>query len=155
MPGNIPIEAQRELLKAKIVPGSILHIHCDFIYNPHEKFVVVADIDFDYSLLLVFLINTRIYPLKQKDTALKACHVKLHCGVTDYSFLDHDSYVDCTEVFDNFDPDFVLDYILAHPNDHKCFVRGIEIKSIIQAVLKAPTITDYDKESIVESLSKI
>ena len=61
-PGSLSRDAQRELIKAKISAGCILYLHCDFITNPAYKFLVVVAIDYDYEILLAFLINSRIHP---------------------------------------------------------------------------------------------
>jgi hypothetical protein len=44
-----------------------------------------------------FLINTGIHPFILKRPKLLGCQVKIRAS--DYKFLDHDSYIDCVELY--------------------------------------------------------
>ena len=44
-----------------------------------------------------FLINSEIHPYILKRPLLLACQVEIKAS--DYSFLDHDSYIACNELF--------------------------------------------------------
>jgi hypothetical protein len=138
------------LLKAKIKPGCIVHLPCDFIDNPHNKFMVLLYIEWDSELFLVFLINSRIHPLIERDPNLKACQIKVK--KLKYTFLDHDSFIDCSRVFDDVDVPKALQHLLDFPNDLKCILDDKERIEIIQAVNSADSITDFDKELIIASL---
>ena len=146
--------SQRELIKAKIRPGCVLHLYCDFIHNPAEKFIVVVAIDYDYDILLVFLVNSRIPPFIYNDEDLRACQVEFPWNPEEYSFLEYDSYINCSEVFDNLEIDDVISHIRDHPSDYKCKLNDAELQRILEAVRIAPTIPDYDKELIFEALEE-
>ena len=76
-------------------PGCILYLKVDFTRPPKPKYVVYLG-DSGSASVLVFVVNSRVTPFKQCDTHLRSCHVVLK--VADCPFLDHDSYIDCTEV---------------------------------------------------------
>jgi hypothetical protein len=149
MPQLLPGQAQRALLRAKIKSGSIIHLFCNFITVPHNKFVVVIYIDNTDDLILVFFINSEIYPLTAKNPSLMSCQVDLL--KSRYLFLDHDSHIDCTNVIDSFSIDEVINHLLQKPDDYKGELLENEISEIVQAVHLAPTISEYDKSLIIDS----
>jgi len=148
----LPEKAQRALLKAKIKPGCILHTFCDFIADPKSKFVVVVHIDYDEDLMLVFIVNSRVHPLIERDPMLKACQVKLEKAT--YTFFDHDSYLNCAEVYDPPEIDKIIDHLLVYPQDIRGSLIEKDLLEVIQAVNSATTITEYDKNLIIKSLGE-
>ena len=146
----VPEDPQRTFLKAKIKPGSILFLPCNFITNPHPKYMVVLHVDYSQDLLLIFLVNSEIHPLIAKDPDLNARQILLL--KTDYPFFDHNSYMDCTEVFGEVDIEKAVTYLLKRPDDYKGHLRENEILGLLQAVNSAATISDYDRELIMASL---
>jgi hypothetical protein len=144
-------DPKRALIKAKIKAGSILYLPCNFISNPHPKFMVVAHIDYAEELMLVFLINSEIHPLIEKDPSLRSCQVTLERSI--YPFLDHNSYLNCSRVFDDIIIEEAIDTILREPDRH--IVGNLlddETLKVIEAVNSAPTIIEYDKALIIGSL---
>lgn len=148
---SLSSDAQRRLIQAKIGPGSILHLPCEFIQK--NKFVIVAAVDYEYDLLLLFFINSRIRQFITSRPQLLGCQVELINSVGEYSFLHHDSYIDCSKLVDNLDIDYVVDYILSNKKEYKGDVRNKEVQKIIKAVNTAPTISDDDKELIIDALN--
>jgi hypothetical protein len=124
---------------------------CDFLNNPKPKFVVVVHVDFDENLLLVFIVNSKISRLFENDQELKNAHLKIEKST--YTFLDHDSYINCVEVRDGLDIDFAIDHLLANPRDHKGQLSKNDVQEIIHQVEISHTISDYDKSIIIKSLS--
>jgi len=112
--------------------------------------VIVVHVDYDVGLMLVFLINSRIHPLIENNPTLKACQISLK--KSKYPFLDHDSYLNCCEVFDSLDIDTAIDHLLRYPKDFKGQLLEEESLEVIQAVNTARTISEYDKSLIIESL---
>jgi hypothetical protein len=148
---GLPENAQRVLIKAKIRAGCILHIFCDFVTPPHNKFVVVVHYDYDEALVLVFLVNSHIHPLVAHNPALRASQIDLRRA--EYAFLDHDSYLNCSQVFDDFDIEEVVTHLVSHPNDFKGRLSANEIQEVMQAVAASVTLSEYDKNVILNSLS--
>ena len=62
---------------------------------PKNKFVAIVCRDLK---CMGFLVNSEIYPFILKRPALLACQVKIKA--LNYSFLDHDSYIDCIDLYD-------------------------------------------------------
>lgn len=59
------------------------------------KFVVIAHVEDSYAL--GFVINSRVNDFYANKPELAPCHVAI--SQADHPFLEHDSFVDCTEVF--------------------------------------------------------
>ena len=70
--------------------------------DPKAKFVVIVC---KASKCMGFLINTEIHPFILKRPELLKAQVKIK--VSDYRFLDHDSYIDCKDLFDFEDRDLL------------------------------------------------
>ncbi len=146
----LPGESKKALQKLKIVPGAIVHIFCPYIVNPHEKFVVLVHVDCEDDLVLVFLINSEIHPLIKYNPDKSVCQVEM--PVATYSFLDHDSFLDCSEVQEEFGYEELAAHLSGKPEDHKGSLGKDELHKVLQVVKGAKTIPDADKELIINSL---
>jgi hypothetical protein len=141
---------KRALIKAKITAGNVFHVFCNFITPPDFKYVVVLYKSDEDDFLLISLINSEINQFIEKDPALKTCQVKLLAS--NYTFLRHDSYLNCAKVFYQIDVEDIVDHLLVRPQDHKgCIIDGDKLE-IIQAIIGAKTLSEIDKNCIVESL---
>lgn len=140
----------KEEIRASLKPGCILHSYCDFIENPKNKFYVVVCVDFDNELLLVLIINSKIPPFIEHDPHLKSGQIKMLRSV--YTFLDHDSYLNCIDVRYGLDMNFSIDHLLSTPEDHKGYLQDSEIRQAIAYIKTAQTISDLDKELVLKSL---
>ncbi len=147
---TIPQKAQRALLRAKLKPGSIIHLYCDFITNPDNKFVVIMYVDDD--TVLACLINSRIHPFIEKDPRLKACQIKLDAKT--YTFLDHDSFLNCARLFDDFDISTIIDHLLDNPDDYKGSLGESELVGVIEAINYTDTISEIDRDLIIKALGE-
>jgi hypothetical protein len=145
-------ESKISELKARIKPGSIIHIFCDFINNPKIKYIAIVYIDFQKDASLVFVVNSEISPFIEHDAHLKQGQIKL-AKVPNYTFLIHDSYINCVEVFDGLDLDFTIHHLLENPGEYKGELKSNEIDKIIAFVKTAQTIPNPDKDHIIKSLS--
>ena len=138
-------------LKAKINPGSIIRIHCDFIENPKIKYIVFAYIDFETNDSLVFIINSQIPAFIEHDQHLKAGQIPLK--KTDYPFFENEcSFLDCIQVFNGLDLDFMVSYLLKNPGEYKGELLSAEIEMVIAFVDKAQTLSQDDKYTIIKSI---
>jgi len=145
-------ETKRGEIKANIRPGCIIHTFCGFLENPKPKFVVVLYVDRKYDVLLIFIVNSKIPPFIENDEHLKSGQVLLEQAT--YTFLDHDSFLNCTEVRDELDMDAVLDHLLEVPGDYKGELKDAEKNEIVLFVKKAQTISEDEKALIIKSLGK-
>lgn len=146
-------QAQRALIKAKIKPGCILRMFCDFISNPKMKFFVVVHVDLSDMLLLIFIINSKIPHFIENNPELKSGQISLKSSV--YTFLEHDSVLNCVELLDGLEMDALVDHLLLTPSDYKGELSRDDVLAVISAVGDTRTISDYDKGLIINSLQQV
>jgi hypothetical protein len=115
----------------------IYHVRkCPHTVPAKDKFVLIVCID---VTPLGFFINTNIHPFILNRPNLLDCQVSIKAS--DYWFLDHDSYIDCTKLFP-FGDDTLID-------GRELISEGIkkEIKSVVST---AATIEKRYKKLILD-----
>ncbi|MBE3115896.1 hypothetical protein IMZ68_01705 [Candidatus Bathyarchaeota archaeon] len=151
MGNSLSSSSKKALIRAKLKPGNIIHIFCDFINNPKNKFCVIVHADFQEDYILFFFVNSEISPFIQKNEAMNRCQLDLK--QEDYPFFSKPvSYLNCAELHDELDVEFVIDHLLRTPEDYKGMLLEKEIEEIIQIVNDTKTIGDHDKNLIFNSL---
>ena len=146
-------EAKAAELIAKLKAGSILRLHCDFIDDPKVKYIVIAHIDLDNDASIVFVVNSEIAAFIEHDAHLKIGQILL-AKEPNYTFFDHDSYVNCCEIYDCLDLDFAIRYLIKNQGDFKGELTKEDKDKIISYVKIAQTIAKIDKDIIIKSLSE-
>ena len=87
--------------------GQVLYLFCKFKNLSKEKYLVLIS---PGSNPLLFIINSKIHPFIAEHPHLSKCQVMLKA--LDYPFLDHDSYINCSEVIEWFDNSQIRKQIL-------------------------------------------
>ncbi|OFY41166.1 MAG: hypothetical protein A2X18_12475 [Bacteroidetes bacterium GWF2_40_14] len=80
----------------KIKIGSVISVDCDGI--DHPKWNIVLDITDDKCLIASVFINTDINFKHINSPELETLQSPIE--VKQYGFLDHDSFIDCSQVFE-------------------------------------------------------
>jgi hypothetical protein len=142
-----PKHKKQEYIDRQLKPGQVLYLQCEFINPQKDKYLVLAC---PGTRPLLFIINSKIPPFIEKHPDLHKCQVKL-CA-SDYSFLDHDSFVDCAKVIDYFDESEIRQQVLDDVGRIKGELNTATRKAIIKAVHNAKSITPRHKRLIVDSL---
>ncbi len=105
---SFPEDLRRGHITRHLTPGWVLYLYCEFT-NPHkEKYVLLASYD---TPPLLFVINSEINSYKRSKPDLLNCQVQLKAS--DYDFLLHDSYVDCSKVINCVDKGQIEAQLLA------------------------------------------
>lgn len=144
-----PEEHQQSFIDKHLKAGVVLYLFCDFIDPPKNKYVLIVCVTDPPKL---FLINSEIPDFVQKNPDLKACQVKLKAS--DYSFLEHDCYVNCAEVVDAFDEEVIRSQLMSQMTRIKGELNQTTKNAIIMAVKGTRLISDYDKGLIMAALRK-
>ena len=144
-----PEDDKFDHLTAQLTPGRVVRLFCNFTNPPKDKFVALLCPGMDF---LVFVINSRIHPFISARPKLLACQVRLKAA--DYSFLKHDSYLDCSQVIALADVQVreQLSNDMSRIGDRLTTVTS---EQIICAVQNAPTISPKHKHMIETALSSI
>jgi len=141
----------RALTKAKLKPGSIIHIFCDFIRPPKNKFCVIIHTDYEEETLLFFFVNSEIAEFIEKNSEMKFLQVELI--QKNYPFFSKDiSYMNCAEVKDELEVDFVITHLLNHPTEFKGSLLESDVEKVIEKLHSSKTIGEYERELIINSL---
>jgi len=102
-----PEEARVDYVKRTLTAGRVLYLFCPFTEPPKEKYVILLRLG---NPTLLFLINSRIHDYIANRPDLAACQLLI--TQSDYEFLAHDSYIDCSNAIDDFSDKDVLDQII-------------------------------------------
>jgi len=142
-----PEQQRIDSAKRTLTPGSVLFLFCPFTQPPKEKYALLLSLG-DPTLL--FLINSRIHDYIANRPDLAACQLLI--AQSDYEFLAHDSYIDCSRVRDDLSHKDVLDQIIAHPSRLKGTLNPTTIQDVQCIVRHARTISPFLKRIILSSL---
>ena len=91
-----PDEEKSQYADRQLKPGQVVFIFSGFTNPPKEKYLVIGHLG---EKPLLFVINSSVHPYIQSRPDMLKCQVLL--AASDYGFLDHDSYVDCSQVIDS------------------------------------------------------
>lgn len=143
-----PKRKKQEYIDRQLKPGQVLYLHCEFVTKSHQdKYLVLAC---SGTRPLLFIINSKIPPFIEKHPDLHRCQVKLFAS--DYSFLDHDSFVNCAEVISYFDESEIRQQVIEDVGRIKGELNTVTRKAIIKAVQNARSIAPRHKRLIIDSL---
>ena len=112
--------------------------HAEFAGIPHGKFFIIIQTAINRKTLATVFINTDINPRKFPTQELKDLHLKIFAK--DYSFLNHDSYIDCSDIIER---DFleIEEYIAEHPRCSKGSLIDSDLKEVMTRLMRSPLIS--------------
>lgn len=131
-----------------LTPGAVLELHVPVIANPKYKFCVFVAVD---DPPLYFLINSEISPYIAERQHLFEQQVTVPSVELD-GRLKWESYLDCSQPYDNFSYQELCNAINANPG---CFMGRVSdgLKLAIVAVVEASlTLRPMEKWAIQEGL---
>ncbi len=96
-----------KFIERNLRPSHVIKLFCHTTTPPKEKRLVIVSINPE---LLLFVINTEIPKFKEKRSYLKNQQILLEKNTE--NFLDHDSWLDCSEVFREFNIETVKEILL-------------------------------------------
>ena len=91
---HFPLEDRQEHIRSELNPGKILYLDAAFTDPPKPKYVVLACVQPKPVLLLI---NSRVNPNVERDPSRAGRHLRL--SASDYAFLSHDSFLDCSKEY--------------------------------------------------------
>jgi len=91
-----PDELKEQLANNNLKVGTVLRIPVSFTTPPKVKRLVVVGFDSENIALASVLTNSEINPNKFPTQKMKDLHLELDGNNRDY--LDHTSYVDCSQI---------------------------------------------------------
>ncbi len=89
---------KKQFAEENLKIGAVLKYHVTFTIPPKTKRIIIVGIDNQRVALASVLINTEINPNRFPTTELKNLHLELKSE--DRIYLDHTSFVDCSQIFE-------------------------------------------------------
>lgn len=99
---------------------------------------------------MLFVINSRVSEFIKSQPDLLQSQIPLN--VSDYAFLDHDSFLNCSEVIAKFDEAGIRQQVEAEVGRLKGELNATTKANIIEVVRFAKTISGKHKRLIIEAL---
>ena len=134
-------------VRSSLVPGRILHLHCTFTAPPKNKFVVVVAVQPDPVL---FVTNSQISTWLNARPDLRDRQVRILHG--DHSYLNHDSFLNCTEAIPHMGMKEIEDQLLKDLGNIKDMITVREREAILYAVKECRTLTKKEIALIAAAL---
>lgn len=126
-----------------LIPGQILHLFCNFTDPPKNKFALVVSTN---PLILAFLVNSKVNNYVQLRGELLALQIQIK--KCDYPFLDHDSYIACHNIIEDFSREEIVTQLKANIHNIIGMIKPTTKQQIITAI-KASTIYDQEQVDII------
>jgi hypothetical protein len=142
-----PNGEKQEHLKRYLIAGQVLYLFCPFTHPHKEKYLVLAC---GGDMPLIFVINSQISAYIQKR-GLEQMQVLLRAS--EYAFLDHDSYVDCSNPRNDLSNADILKQILPDMSRVKGELNAASKAEIVRVVQGARAIAPIEKRMIVTALT--
>jgi len=134
------------MLEDQVTPGRIMVLQWQFRERTRRKYVVYVGQD-DNPLFL--MINSSVHPLVAGDPDRQRCQMLLPAAV--HSFLSADSYLDCSEVFDDCALDEVVEQIAEGEGALVGSLTDDECRAVVAAVADSDVLSDWHKAIIIEA----
>jgi hypothetical protein len=135
-------------VRTNLVPGRILHLHCDFTTPPKSKFVVPVSIQ---PALMIFVVNSHINSWLQARADLRDRQVTLQ--QRNHSYLEHDSFLNCTETIRQMDLEEIECQLLEDMSNIKDTLTADERQAVLYAVKGCRTLSKNEINWITDALS--
>lgn len=120
--------------------GTILH-SVIFEYIDHGKFFVIMGED-DKNYIGLFFINSKINSFNNKPLLRQ---MQYEMRVSDYDFLDHDSYLCCTELT-KIDKKRLDESLSEGTTQYKGFMQQDHLDAVLQLVRGSKLFSEQEKQ---------
>ncbi|HXI26134.1 MAG TPA: hypothetical protein VNG71_19930 [Pyrinomonadaceae bacterium] len=146
-----PEAERREYVQRTLKTGLVVKLFCDFITDPKWKRLVIVAVRREPPFF--FLINTEPTNYAKRTPRIAAQQLKVLAEDNDY--LEHDSWIDCSKPFDDFD---MLDIEDALTDDTSLILGEINAETasrIIEIVTDSDTLSPNEINAISMELADL
>jgi hypothetical protein len=126
-----------------VAPGSVFRFYTDKTIPPKIKRFAILAINNDLAIVGMLYINSQINPNVFPTEELRSYHILL--DAENYSFLDHDSYLDCSQIIE-LPIDKIKDIHAAESDSYIGRLNEENIDIAIHIVTSAKTISKKTKK---------
>ncbi|PYP83245.1 MAG: hypothetical protein DMF61_23615 [Blastocatellia bacterium AA13] len=139
--------ARLESIRRQLISGQILYLYCDFtIPDPKNKYLVLASTE---PRLLFLVINSDQRELVRSNPRWQQAQVSI--STVDYQFLDHESWIDCTDV-QELSQEEVESQLGRDMSRIKGQLSHDTLAAVIDAVAESPGLINREKRWILVAL---
>jgi hypothetical protein len=124
---------------------SIYLFRCDSTTPPKPKFCICVQVD---PRPFFLLINSEINPYIEARSQLRAQQIAI--AQADHTFLDHDSWIDCTEVHP---VDNAANQLAGHAGCLRGVIAAATCAQVVEAVTASRTLPKARKDIILAGLT--
>jgi hypothetical protein len=135
-------------VRQTLVPGRILHLHCQFTTPPKNKFVVLVSVQ---PALALFVTNSEISEWLQARQDL--CDRQVTIRQSDHTYLKQDSFLNCTEAIRQMEMAEIERQLVKDTSDIKDVITASEREAILYAVKDCRTLSKIETRWITDALS--
>lgn len=143
-------EQRLEFFSRNFHAGQVFYLFCGFTTPPKDKYLLLACVN---PLPLFLVINSEINDFKLKRTHLRERQVLIK--TEDYTFLNHDSYIDCTEAKDSLSQEEVERQVLTDSTRIKGNANLDTIKNVVDSINAARTVALRHKIWMLAELNSL
>lgn len=143
------IKLAEKIFKDHYIISGVFKLRCEFFDSPKYKRLIIIAKDPE---LLMIPINSGIRPFIRKRPNLEKLQVGLKCDLEDV--IEHDSYADCSNLFDQFDRNYLHNDIMVNPGHALGFISKDSLKFIVDAIEQAVTIEPIRKKIIKKAYNE-
>lgn len=145
---SFPQAQREESFERQFVPGVLIRLFCSFTIPKKEKRLLIVDCG---PPPFFFVINSEINQYKQEKSRLLAQQVLLEHA--QYGCMDHNCYVDCSNLRDEFSYDHIKGRLTAEPDRFLGRINPATLAEILTVVDDSKTLEPREKETIISKLS--
>lgn len=129
--------------------GIVITLFCDFINEPKFKWILIVAAQREYPLF--FFINTDKPPMARHQPEIDNQQLRLEKAVE--PFLDHDSWLDCSTVYDNFEIGEIEEALVSKIELIKGFISKQTVEAILDLIMDADSLEPRHMNAISTELS--
>src|SRR5687768_14553657 len=130
-------EERLKFVRERFQAGAVIKLDCDFTTPPKAKRLLVVASNRDRPLL--FVINTSPTDFAKNRPRLIDQHLPL--AKADENFLDHDSFLDCSTAYDNFDKDNIEEALAGDTSLILGKLSAQTAEKIVEVIADSPTLS--------------
>lgn len=135
-------------VRRSLVPGRILHLHCNFTSPPKGKFVVLVSIK---PAVVIFVLNSEINPWLQARADLRDRQVTIR--QQGHIYLKRDSFLNCTEAIRQMQLEDIERQLIGDTGNIKDMITTSEREAILYAVKDCRTLSKKEIQWISDAIS--
>lgn len=129
--------------------GIVVKLFCDFIHDPKFKWLLIVAAEREYPLF--FFINTDQPLLAQHNPEVKNQQLRLKKSVD--PFLKHDSWLDCSTIYDKFEIGEIEEALTNDISLIKGFISKATAEAVLDTIMDAESLSPRDTNAISAELS--